>query len=142
VRRLLTGLFVLIATAVLAVSGYAAQPIVPTTPSVGKPTTRFTISFPARYLHGTSLSQLQISVDAPKGRPRSCGEPWTNPKPRVAGGRVSLVLDPHKFGTLGHWCRGTWKVSVYSEDVNDDNEDTGTGGVFQTDVARSKFTVR
>jgi hypothetical protein len=128
--------------AVAAPAAGASIPFVATAPSSGSPKTTFRLAIPSRLAERPRGAELEVVLARPRGRPRSCEEPWTPPKPRFDGGRVVFRLDPRSYGTRGRWCKGTWRVRVNSRRVVDDDQETGEGGVFRTSLVRSRFVVR
>ncbi len=130
------------AFAVVAPASAASTPFVATSPSSGTPATIFRLAIPSRLVERPRGAKLEVILTRPSGRPRSCEEPWTPPKPRFDDGRVVFRLDPRSYGTRGRWCKGTWRVRVNSRKVVDDDQETGEGGVFRDALVRSRFVVR
>jgi hypothetical protein len=130
------------AFAVVAPASGASTPFVATSPSSGTPATIFRLVIPSRLVERPRGAGLEVIPTRPSGRPRSCEEPWTAPKPRFDDGRVVFRLDPRGYGTRGRWCKGTWRVCVNSRKVVDDDQETGEGGVFRDALVRSRFVVR
>ena len=140
--RLTSTTIVLALVAAFAPAAAAAAPFVAMSPPSGTPSTTFKLVIPSRLLDRPRGYGLEVFVTRPSGRPRSCDEPWTPPKPRFADGQVSFRLDPRRYGTRGRWCQGTWRAQVYARNVVDDDEESGEGGVFEDELVRSRFVVR
>lgn len=126
------------------------EPFIPATPSTGTPATTFTIIARGNLAKDVRAAQrdgsLELTLDAPKGARRSCGEPWRGDAWRLrtlSGGRIAIDLAPKRvLPDRGRWCKGSYRVWMMSTRIVDDNEETGAGGDFSVSLLRSTLRVR